>query len=146
MFDILYDAYVAGEVVHVNLVDLLNTLSGSCDCGDDSNWVAQVFYEKIVDFQMSYLIDDILENGLMCPLNVRYSWGEFDFGNGHHRLIAALLCGIEYIDIVVTNDIDWSMTELHDYWEFDKIVAEHGNPYWFDLNEIRESLMEPCNA
>ena len=145
MIDALYASLYYRTPVRVNLAKLLTILDGSIDTGNDSDWLAQTFAEKIVDDQMSYLVDSILEDGMLCPLNVISSYGDFVFGNGHHRLIAALLCGIEEIDVVVSEGIDWRHTEIHDDFDFLDIVKNYNGSYVKVFYEIFEDMRELVN-
>ena len=142
MIDALYASLYSHTSVRVNLAKLLTLLDGSCDVEDHDNWLAAAFVEKICDDQMSYLIDSILEEGMLCPLNIISSYWGFTFGNGHHRLIAALLCGIEEIDVVVTEGIDWKRTEIHDDWDFEEIVRNYNVSYADAFDEIFGDMLE----
>ena len=142
MIDALYASLYSRTPVRVNLAKLLSILDGSIDVEDYDNWIAAAFVDKIRDDQMSYLIDSILEEGMLCPLNVISDYWGFTFGNGHHRLIAALLCGIEEIDVVVTEGIDWKHTEIHDDWDFEEIVRNYNVSYADAFNGIFEDMLD----
>ena len=142
MIDALYASLYSRTPVRVNLAKLLSILDGSIDVEDYDNWIAAAFVDKIRDDQMSYLIDSILEEGMLCPLNVISDYWGFTFGNGHHRLIAALLCGIEEIDVVVSEGIDWKRTEIHDDWDFEQIVSNYGVSYDNVFNGIYLDMLD----
>lgn len=142
MIDALYASLYSRTPVRVNLAKLLTILDGSIDVEDYDNWLAAAFVDKILDRQMSYLIDSILEEGMLCPLNIISNYWGFTFGNGHHRLIAALLCGIEEIDVVVSEIIDWKRTEMHDDWDFEQIVSNYGVSYDDVFNGIFEDMLD----
>ena len=138
----LLDSFQNYTPVRVPVSDLIKTLSGSCDYGDEGPWLMGIFNMKLADYEMGWLIDSVLENGLVTPLNViRRGNGNFRMGNGHHRLIAALLCGIEEIDVVVTRGIDWTCSSDDDMeYEYDVDEAYH---VWYSiLWEIRAEIGE----
>ena len=105
-----------GRQYRINIAELIKALDGSCDFNDDVFWIVDCFISKATDDQFPALLASILENGLTLPLNViRNDYDEVLMGNGHHRLVAALLCGIEDISIVVSeNNCDWHSTSYED--------------------------------
>ena len=105
-----------GRQYKINIAELIKALDGSCDCGTHDEWLIDCFGDKATDDQFPALLASILESGLTLPLNViRNDNGEVLMGNGHHRLVAALLCGIEDISIVVSeNNCDWHSTSYED--------------------------------
>lgn len=118
-----------GAVVTVPVASLIHTLAGSCDVPfvHYGHWLHDLMIQKLQDENMGNLIDIILSEGLTIPLNVNYSDDdEFVMGNGNHRLILALLCGIEHIDVYVTDDVEhersggytWCPEENNDYYEY----------------------------
>lgn len=91
--------------VVVDVAELVRTLVGSCDVDDVEDWLGAVMLYKLRDGQMGALIESVLEHGMTVPLEV-CSWGErpeWRMGNGHHRLIAALLCGLHEIPVLPNN-------------------------------------------
>lgn len=109
--ELLSSSLRTGYPVNVNIIDLLNTLSGSCDVGSGPEWVAEMFTRKVLDVEIGYLIESLLENGQTVPLNVSRWCGAFEMGNGHHRLCAMLLCGFETVNIVATEHLDFYQSE-----------------------------------
>lgn len=109
-------AATIGRAYRINIAELIKALDGSCDIGTHDGWLIDCFVDKATDDQFPALLASILENGLTLPLNViRNNDDEVIMGNGHHRLVAALLCGIEDISIVVSeNDCDWRSTSYED--------------------------------
>ena len=136
-------AATIGREYRINIVELIKALDGSGDFGVYDEWVTECFYSKARDDQFPALLASILENGLTLPLNVIRNYnGKVIMGNGHHRLVAALLCGIEDISIVVSeNDCDWHSTSYED----DSI--EYGGeliPEWSDplgITDLCNSLV-----
>lgn len=138
----LLDSFLNYAPVRVPISDLVKTLTGSCDYGDGGSWLMGIFNMKLADSEMGWLIDSVLENGLVTPLNVvRNRNGDFEMGNGHHRLIAALLCGIEEIDVVVTSGIDWNCSSDDDM-EYEYDVYEAYEVWYSILWEIRAEIGE----
>jgi len=119
VIDLLRDSYLEKDnpVVTVNLIDLINTLKGSCDSGSSNpEWFNDAIFEKLSDNQMGYIIDSLLTYGFVTPLNVftENDGRTFIMGNGHHRLIAALFCGFEEIPVYAAQYIDWRRSESND--------------------------------
>ena len=136
----LLDSFHNYEPVRVPISDLVKTLSGSCDYGYGESWLIGIFNMKLGDNEMGWLIDSVLENGMVTPLNViRKRNGDFEMGNGHHRLVAALLCGIEHIDVVVTSGIDWTCSSDDDM-EYEYDVDEASNVWYWFLREIKAEI------
>lgn len=129
--DLLTDSYDQdGAVVTVPVATLVRNLAGSCDVPfvDHGHWLHDLMIQKLMDENMGDLIDIVLSEGLTIPLNVNYrDWDDaFYMGNGNHRLILALLCGIEYVDVYVTNHID----------------HERSGGYGWDFNEENDDYSE----
>lgn len=136
----LLDSFQNYAPVRVPISDLIKTLSGSCDYGWGESWLMGIFNTKLADHEMGWLIDSVLENGLVTPLNVLLKeGGRFEMGNGHHRLVAALLCGIEQIDVVVTKGIDWTCSSDDDMEE-EYDVDEASNVWYWFLREIKAEI------
>ena len=131
-------AATIGRQYKINIAELIKALDGSCDIGTHDEWLIDCFSDKATDDQFPALLASILENGLTLPLNVILNDdGEVIMGNGHHRLVAALLCGIEDISIVVSeNNCDWRSTSYEDdSIEYDgELIHECSDPLgitWF---------------
>ena len=107
--DELERSYWDGEVTNLPIASLVKALAGSCDFNEyhPDSWLREAFYYKMEDKEIGYLIDSILDDGLTLPLNILRREHGFVMGNGHHRLVAALLCGVERLDVVVTDNVDW---------------------------------------
>ena len=110
--ELLNSSLRTGRIVNVNIVDLLNTLNGSCDVGYSPHWIEDMFMYKVLDSEMGYLIESLLEHGQTVPLNVSVRTDyEFEMGNGHHRMCAMLLCGFETVDIIATEYVELRHSE-----------------------------------
>ena len=107
----LRNSYKTGDAVTVDIVDLLRNLDGSCDVGNDIAWVERMFMEKVLDNEIGYLIESLLENGQTVPLNIIGYGSRFEMGNGHHRLCAMLLSGFDTVDVVVDEDMEFCNSE-----------------------------------
>ena len=140
----LMDALQTGDIVPVKIVDLLNTLDGSMDVGY-LDWVEHMFVAKVTDHQMGGLVESLLNRGLCTPLNVVYDYdydGALVMGNGHHRLVAALLCGIEEIDVYVTDYIDHEKSSEENDWTFAEKVNSEFEFYEGHLWDVYYSAYE----
>ena len=100
-----------GKEYRISIVEFINALDGSTDYSDSRDWVAECLRYKTKDLEFPGILASILEHGLTLPLNA-VRWGDdVVMGNGHHRLAAALLCGIETMTIVVSDeDFDFDST------------------------------------
>ena len=107
----LRDSYETGDVVTIDIVDLLRNLDGSCDVGGDIGWIERMFMEKVLDNEIGYLIESLLENGQTVPLNIIGYGSGFEMGNGHHRLCAMLLSGFDTVDVLVDEYMDFNNSE-----------------------------------
>ena len=137
----LMDALRTGVTVPVKIVDLLNTLDGSIDVGDE-DWIAGMFAEKVMDEQMGGLVESLLDRGLCTPLNLVHDYyGKLIMGNGHHRLVAALLCGIEEIDVYVTGWIDHERSSEESDWTFAEKVCSDFEFYRDHLCDVYYSAL-----
>lgn len=107
----LRDSYETGDVVTIDIVDLLRNLYGSCDVGSGDTWIERMFMEKVLDNEIGYLIESLLENGQTVPLNIIGYGSGFEMGNGHHRLCAMLLSGFDTVDVVVDECMNFRSSE-----------------------------------
>ena len=95
---------IPGKEYRISIVEFINALDGSVDFPHDNDWVAECFQRKTTDGTFPGILASILEQGLTLPLNA-VRWDDAVLmGNGHHRLVAALLCGIETITIIVSDE------------------------------------------
>ena len=135
MYDLLFKSRDEDIPVTVNIYDLLDHLEGSVDVGDDDDWIADMFVDKINDIStMVWLLPSILHNGLQCPLNVVYEYGQFKMGNGHHRLVLALLCGIEEIQIIVSAGCcDFENSEIQDNEQDSWIIYDSDAQIFYEI-------------
>ena len=107
----LRDSYETGDVVTIDIADLLRNLDGSCDVGGGTAWIEDMFMGKVLDNEMGYLIESLLENGQTVPLNIIGYGSGFEMGNGHHRLCAMLLSGFDTVDVLVEGHMSFCSSE-----------------------------------
>lgn len=100
------DTLVMNEINVVSLGDYLRLLNASADvCPEDpDDLLRDIFIEKVGDEVMGALIDSLMENGFTAPIELQIindGWAgmQFSQGNGHHRLVAAILLGMDRIAI-----------------------------------------------
>lgn len=112
--DMLMQA-VPGKEYRISIVEFINALDGSVDYYNSRDWVTECFRHKTTDETFPGILASILEQGLTLPLNA-VRWDDAVLmGNGHHRLVTALLCGIETITIVVSDEYcDFDSTSYED--------------------------------
>jgi len=139
VIDLLRDSYLEKDnpVVTVQLVDLINTLTGSCDSGSSNDdWFNDAAMDKLSDDPMGYLIDSLLTYGFVTPLNVftENDGASFIMGNGHHRLIAAAFSGFTEVPVYAAPYIDWKRSETGDQ----KVLANEDYPVMLELFEAYE--------
>lgn len=139
VIDELRDSYLEKDnpVVTVKLVDLINTLTGSCDSGSDNpDWFNDAAMGKLSDDPMGYLIDSLLTYGFVTPLNVftENNGRSFIMGNGHHRLIAAAFSGFTEVPVYADSGIDWKRSETGD----PKILSNEDYPVMMELFDAYE--------
>ena len=145
----------ARSPLRVNLAELVKVMNRSVDSTryHNENWLTGIFIEKTRSDTMYDVMDAILEYGLLCPLNVIRHNDEIVMGNGNHRLVASLLCGIEYIDIIVTDTfgydlaggIDWESSEmewLESEFSYTELVNIWNKPLKEIWREMQEAIQE----
>lgn len=140
MYDLLFKSRDEHIPVTVNIYELLDCLEGSVDVGKGDDWITDMFIDKIADIStMVWLLPSILHNGLQCPLNVVYAYGEFLMGNGHHRLVLALLCGIEEIQVIVsTSSCDFKNSEI----QYENKDEDEDEDSWIDYDSDAQIFYE----
>lgn len=134
---------------------VMQTLKYSVDCGDLDNpraW-ARLLRSKASDVGMPLLIDLISEVGIIDPIEIlMHGWAHHSdsprvptLGNGHHRLVAAILLGMDTIPVALTDD-------LFDY-QSDSIANEISRECYPDTPEdkdfgdfIRNAMVDLCNS
>lgn len=84
--------------------DLLANVTYSCDfhavpMGDDerARWWQKVIHSKSSDSGFGHLVDAILENGFDPSWPIGYRPDEGEIYEGHHRIVAAILLGLDEI-------------------------------------------------
>lgn len=120
------DTLIMDEINVVSLDDYLQLLNASADVSPDdpADLLRDIFIEKVGDSAMGALIDSLMENGFIAPIELQIiddglGGMLFSQGNGHHRLVAAILLGMDRIAIyprIATDawDICFNRTESED--------------------------------
>lgn len=111
---------IPGEVMDVPVTELLRNLVYSVDQGPldtPEHWHGLMRY-KSEDHTFWQLCDAIPERGFTVPICVRLSpdndprrpWAPsgWHLGNGHHRLCAAILLGLDSVKVYFADDEDYS--------------------------------------
>jgi hypothetical protein len=106
-YDDLLDEDVTYEVQSWDIENILYHVSESADFpefdGSSSMW-AYLIASKGGDHHTPILIERILEEGFTDPICLyRTEYGGWGLGNGHHRLAAAILLGLDSIPVLVGN-------------------------------------------
>lgn len=97
------------QTVSVPVKMLLQTITHSVDVYDlagEDDWFDMIA-QKMWDDSFWALVDTIPEKGFLYPICVqRKEWG-WVLGNGHHRLAAAILLGLDNVPVVFSDDGDY---------------------------------------
>lgn len=115
---------IPGQIQMIRLGDYLKLLTSSADlsCSPIDDLIRDIVKGKAGDRTMGPIIDSIIDNGFTSPIELQiindgmYGDGDvYSQGNGHHRLVAAILLGIDVIPVMVRNaksawDIDFGST------------------------------------
>jgi hypothetical protein len=93
--------------------------SVDADISTPNNFFDMMLY-KSWDACFAPLVHDIMDNGIMNPVCIVNRSDGFIFGNGHHRLVAAILLCMDTIP-VYWSDEDYMCSEYTDSepWEYD---------------------------
>lgn len=110
--------------------DILNTVTESADFpefdGSASTW-AYLIASKGGDEWTPVLAEKILEVGFTDPICIyRTEFGGYGLGNGHHRLVAAFLLGLDSIPVLYTDTNEYypDASEGPDFYTFDPETSE----------------------
>lgn len=89
--------------------DILNHVTASSDFDEDefngsaSSW-AFIIASKGGDEWVPDMLELIKENGVIDPITIyRTGLGAYGIGNGHHRLVCAILLGMDSIPVAYTD-------------------------------------------
>lgn len=104
------DDRVTWTVQMWNIADILHIVTESADFGEfegSSSMWAYIFASKGGDAWTPALIERILEEGFTDPICIyRTETGGWGLGNGHHRLVAAVLLGLDEIPVLVSDTLE----------------------------------------
>lgn len=116
--------------------DILKGVTASLDI-HEIDWEA-IIAAKISHDHFDELCDTIMREGFCVPItlmvNEEDEFGDVTYmlGNGHHRLCAAILLGLDRIPVVISEDDPRCWEESHDgNWE----PGESSYDYWHMWNE-----------
>lgn len=99
--------FITYEVQEWMIADILSTVTESADFpefdGTPSMW-AYLIASKGGDFHTPELIERIAAEGFLYPICIyRSNLGAYGLGNGHHRFVAALLLGMDSIQVFMSD-------------------------------------------
>lgn len=117
---------IPGQVQMIRLGDYLKLLTASADLSHSpvNDLIRDIVWDKVGDWKMGAIIDSIIDNGFTSPIELQIindgidadpNENVYSQGNGHHRLVAAILLDIDVIPVMVRNaasawDIDFNST------------------------------------
>ena len=124
---------VTFKVSDWNIEDILNSVTESSDFeefdGTPSMW-AYLMASKGGDEWTPDMIELIKENGITEPICIyRTTLGAYGIGNGHHRLVCAILMGMDTVPVAYT-DTDEYYPNFSDGVELNKLYCD------FDSSEM----------
>lgn len=94
---------ITGEVEMVSVEWIMNNATNSVDGYNDSVGVdyVEMMQSKARDAYFPALVSVIMEEGFRIPIVLvkNYSGHAVTHGNGHHRMIAAILLGLDSIPV-----------------------------------------------
>lgn len=107
--------YQLDRVQLIPVTTLLQRITQSCDIGRlerVEDW-HRLFASKCLDGSFWALCDAIPRNGFTVPIcvNVDRWTGAWSMGNGHHRLCAAVLLGLDEVPVFLASDNDYMHSE-----------------------------------
>jgi len=108
---------------------------------DRTYFLARMIEVKANDSSFLHLVDSLVSEGWTSA--IAWDPGRKYLGNGHHRLVAAILLGMDSVPTTPQGscwsrsrgEILWSDTDEDDeYGESDEIVAWHDTGRWFGVD------------
>lgn len=105
-------------IVKVPITELLKKINDSADFGviHSECDLEHLIRRKAGDFDFLALLDSIeSDGGIKDPIVIVSDGDWFYLGNGHHRFAAAVLLGLDSIDVVFSNDYLDAISDRHDY-------------------------------
>jgi hypothetical protein len=98
----------------VSVTEILKTITGSCDFGSVDNYPGdtedeqrtsfwtEVITTKAGDTGFGHLVDSILRKGLDPEAPI--GWADARITEGHHRMVAAILLGLDFVYVTKWGD------------------------------------------
>lgn len=126
-----YDNYGESEPIKVSLLWLIQNIVGSCDFDEDEiadhggDLLELIMDYKCSDTGMGYLLESMLLKGHLREGAIGAAW--FDGGvyltEGHHRLCAAILLGLDEVWVSrngksIRSANGHSLVSAHDSWDY----------------------------
>lgn len=114
----------------LSVSEIMQNTNSSTDLGNFDDW-DRVLAAKVSHDHFDWIVDQIMRDGFTMPIVLhgdRWGNGGWTLGNGHHRMCAAILLGLDTIPVVIT-DSPWDWVEdshdgseelpapSFDYWE-----------------------------
>lgn len=109
---------------------ILRNVKGSLDFHNGINWW-EILANKVSHNHFDWLCDEIKRDGFTVPVVIVIDDDEWRMGNGHHRLCAAILLGIEAIPVLFTDGDYWRFEDSHDG---NVELSEPSYDYWTMLS------------
>jgi hypothetical protein len=134
--DIIVEHGVEYRVEMWSVTDLLQKITLSSDFdggwmtiefdGTPSTW-AYIIASKAGDHHTPILAQKILDEGFTDPICVwRSELGAYGLGNGHHRLVCAILLGLDEIPVIISDTENYypDASDGEDVWQTDPEFAD----------------------
>jgi hypothetical protein len=113
-----------------SITDILNTVTESADFpefdGSPSMW-AYLIASKSGDLHTPVLAEKILTEGFTTPICIyRGRYGAYALGNGHHRLVCAIILGMDEIPVLYTETEEYypDASDGEDIYEEDEEISD----------------------
>ena len=147
--DVIFEYGVKFEVQMWSIADILHKVTLSSDYdggwnnihfdGSSSHW-AYMIASKAGDYHTPILAQKILDEGFTEPICIwRNEKGALGIGNGHHRLVCAILLGLDYIPVLFSGTQE-SYPDASDGEEISETDEESSDLLYNTYTEIYKEL------
>lgn len=124
----------------VSIVDIMQNVTESVDFSGNRDFWLDLVDSETIAWSWSDLVDIILAQGCFDDPVCIYVTDTIDrgrvlrFGNGHHRLTAALMCGLDEIPVVFS-DADYMCSRITTGSSTKGSAVKRGNSHkeWYEL-------------
>lgn len=97
----------------MSVATILAEANGSTDIAGEVDWY-KILANKVSHDHFDWLVAKIADEGFTIPVVLLRSSDGYILSNGHHRICAAILLGLETIPVVITDNMwDW-VEDSHD--------------------------------